>query len=135
MRWQQKPFFVRMFANPEIDYLLAVLRLQHELPNEDSPVAIWVMSKTQLMMAAASDRESRDIGVQIAGKLVEWGNGRVSDAWFLQELKFRPVEADFRVPRARKMRRYLSRSKEGLSVGAVIGGIVLAVRGMSAALK
>jgi len=135
VRWQQKPILIRMFANPELDYAFGALRLRHELPNEKSPVAQWANSQTQLMLAAASDRRSRDIGVQMAGKLVEWGQGQVPDDWFAAELKSHPVQTNFRVPRERKIRRSLSRFKESLVTGAVIGAIIMAIQELKALLK
>ena len=124
VRWQQKPRFLRLFVNPELDYVLAVLRLRHELPNEQSPVAQWTLSQTQVMMAATSDGESRDTGVRVASKLVEWGHGEVSDEWFLAELVTHPIQGEFKVPRDRRLRRSLTRAKssfvEGLGLGVVL---------------
>ena len=135
VRWQQQSVFVRMFANPELDYALAVLRLRHELPNEKSPVAQWTMLQTQIMMAATSDRASRDTGVQVAAKLVEWGHGAVSDDWFLAELKAHPVQAEFTVPRERRRRRALSRAKESFTEGIAIGLVVMLYQGLKALWK
>lgn len=125
VRWQQRPVFVRMFANPELDYALAVLRLRHELPDANSSIALWAMSQNQLMMAASSDPESRDIGVKVAGKLVEWGHGQVPEAWFKEQLDLHPPQASFRVPRSKRIHRGLSRSKESLLTGAVLGGAIV----------
>lgn len=135
VRWQQRPVFVRMFANPELDYALVVLRLRHELANEKSAIAIWAMSQNQLMIAASSDHESRDIGVKVAGKLVEWGHGQVPDNWFQEQLDLHPPQTTFRVSPAKRMRRALSRSKESLVIGAAIGVAVVIVQELSAAAK
>lgn len=135
VRWQQKPVFIRMFANPELDYALAVLRLRHELPNEESPVAQWTLSQAQLMMAATSDRGSRDIGVQVASKLVEWGQGAVPDEWFLTELGLHPPQAQFKVPRERRRRRSLSRAKESFIEGTAIALVVMLFHGLKALWK
>ena len=81
------------------------------------------------MMAAVTDGESRDTGVRASSKLVEWGHGEAVDDWFLAELGLRPVQAEFRLPRGKKMLRTLSRSNEGFTTGAVIGPLALIIHG------
>lgn len=78
------------------------------------------------MLLAASDKSAAKIGREMCIKIVEWGQGRVSDSWLESELVDHPVHRDFRVPGSAQLRRMASRTKDSIVASSVLSILAFA---------
>jgi len=119
---------LRFWANPDIEYALSVPRLLHDLGPDNVAISGWAFSQAQAIIAASSDKRATDLGIAMAMKIVEWGQGTVPDEWFRRELRRNPVDAHFQVGGVQRLQRGWDRMKR--STGAliaifVIGGVLV----------
>lgn len=125
VRKQQRPIFVRVWSKAELDYALAVPRLRHNLEDLDVALPRWAMRRTQEMLDACSDKESREIGIDIGSKLVEWSHGTIPTQWFANQLAERPLRQNFKRSRSKSFVRGLRQGVESFKFGAAVGGALV----------
>ena len=116
---------LRFWEDPDIEYAVSVPRLVHDLGLGNLAVSSWAFSQVQAIIAAPSDKRATQLGIAMAMKLVEWGQGTVDEAWFQAELRNNPWASDFRVDRKPRLTRgwdRLKRSTIALLTLFVIGG-------------
>ena len=114
---------LRFWDHPDIEYAVAVPRLVHDLGAENVAVSGWAFSQVQAIIAAPSDKRATQLGIAMAMKLVEWGQGTVDDEWFKAELRKTPWASNFRVGRTPRLARGWDRMKR--STGALLALFVM----------
>jgi hypothetical protein len=130
---------LRFWENPDIGYALAIPRLIHDLGPSDRLVSAWAMSQVQAIIAATSDKRAAALGTSMSTKLVEWGQGKVSNDWFAQELRSHPIDPAFNVEKSarfqRAWHRLIASSFASLALFVIVGGSLSAlkqIRGIAA---
>ena len=116
---------LRFWEHPDIEYAISVPRLVHDLGLGNLAVSSWAFSQVQAIIAAPSDKRATQLGIAMAMKLVEWGQGTVDEAWFQAELRNNPWTSVFKVGRKSRWKRgwdRLKRSTVVLLALFVIGG-------------
>lgn len=116
---------LRFWDHPNIEYAVSVPRLVHDLGPGNLAVSGWAFSQVQAIIAAPSDKRATQLGIAMAMKLVEWGQGSVDDEWFQAKLRKNPWASDFRVghkPRWKRGWDRLKRSTVALLALFVLGG-------------
>jgi len=109
VRHSRRPYFLRMFSNPELEWTLLVVRLVHELGKDEESIAVWVQGQSHRMFKAASDRAALRIGIETASALVDWNRGERSTKWFMEEIHREGPVGPLRITRMQKARRAASR--------------------------
>jgi hypothetical protein len=110
---------LRFWAHPDIEYALSVPRLLHDLGPGNLAISGWAFRQVQAIVAAPSDKRATELGIAMAMKIVEWGQGSVRDEWFRAELRKDPMAPDFRVRRMQRVQRGWDRMKR--STVALVG--------------
>lgn len=120
IRMQRRPFILRFWSKPELDYALTVPRLLHELGPDENAVASWISWQVQRMTIATSDSASVRIGIDMTARLVDWGKGTKSVEWFKEQSPRPLVPADMNVPLLNRVRRTGSQMVSGVITGVAI---------------
>lgn len=118
---------LRFWAHPDLEYALVIPRLVHDLGPKDSLIVMWAIGQTQAMLSATSDKSAAKIGREMCLKIVEWGQGRLTDDWLKSELVDDPVRVDFRVPWRAQFLRMVSRTKDSLISSGVLSILAFAI--------
>ena len=118
---------LRFWAHPDLEYALVIPRLVHNLGPRDSLIVMWAIGQNQAMLAATSDKLAAKIGREMCLKIVEWGQGRVSDDWLKLSLAKHPVEENFRVPRPAQAVRMISRTKDSMLSFSVLSILAIVI--------
>ena len=122
---------LRFWENPDIGYALAIPRLIHDLGPANRLVSAWAMSQVQAIIAATSDKRAAAMGTSMSMKLVEWGQGRVPNEWFAQELLGHPIDPAFKVKKSAQVQRgwhrLIASSFASLAFFIIVGGSLSAL--------
>lgn len=109
----------------EFEFAISIPRLLVALPPEDREIGTWVVVRLQEMQALPKAKDATGVSFKVALRLAGWQRGEIPTDWFVDELKSKPFDPNFTVPRMIKIRRQLAFSRE-LALNTV-GGFIAVV--------
>lgn len=106
VRVQSRPVWFRLWANPELEFSLALPRLTLLVSDREKPLLEWFALQTKRMQRASTDRKATAIGIETVSTLAAWFRNDRTMQWFDDQLvtsaAMRPE------PARRKFRRQIS---------------------------
>ena len=81
-RLQSRPVFGRLWAKPELEFALAMPKLELLVEEHEQPIVEWLNLQIRHMHRASSDGRAAVIGIRSAAALAEWFRGNRPLSWF-----------------------------------------------------
>lgn len=124
VRLADRPIWLRLGANPELEIALTIPRLAAVATKEEAPLVAWIGLQSKRMQLAPTNRVAVQIAGQVVGELAAWHSGDRSIGWFAAQ---NASLGDLRARRPRRsLRRQLEPARESFIFSFVLVASVLA---------